>query len=429
MHLIKQSGVAVLALAMMSSASAAELRFSGFGTLGMAVSDREFTHQRFINDQPTLKRDSLLGLQADLRLNPQWGATVQGVLAPKADSDSGLEVDARWAFVSYRPHNDWLFRAGKLRVGSFLNMQNMEVGTTYDMLRLPAEVYSVAPMYDFWGASVNKTFYYNDFEFNIEGVWGQTDATWRQYLNGRQEANFLPIEIDVKGFVFTTNYDEDIYRFGYFHVTPNTVSGGDRFVSKYDVTPTPLGFDIITPNHTDKTNSKVITLGASIELFDNYRLTSEYARRIVDEMETGPDSHGFYANLSASYGRWTPYITYAKIWSNESQLKRWREVRDARPPTAQQLQLAAMAQGESLTDIEAQYAANQAATGYQDAASGIFVFDQHSVMLGTAYSLTPLQKIKVEIMQTRVGEVSSLIDANISNKAITTFSLSYSFAF
>lgn len=262
----------------------------------------------------------------------------------------------------------------------------------------------------------------------LEGVWGKTDATWRQYLHGSQEANFVPIEIDVKGIVLTTNYDEDIYRLGYFHATPET-AGGDRFVSNFDITATPLGFDQLTPNYIDTTNSKVITLGASIKLFDHYRLTSEYARRIVDEMETGPDSHGFYANLSASYGRWTPYMTYAKIWSNESQLQKWREVRNARPPTAQQLQIAAMAQGGSLSDAEAQYAANQAAAGYQNAASGIFVFDQHSIMLGAAYSLSPVQKIKAEIMQTRVGEVSSLIDANISNKAITTFSLSYSFAF
>jgi hypothetical protein len=77
-----------------------------------------------------------------------------------------------------------------------------------------------------------------------------------------------------------------------------------------------------------------------------------------------------------------------------------------------------------MPDVDASIAAR-----YQDAASSIYVYDQQSWMLGTAYQLSATQKIKAEVMQTHIGETSALIDGAVSNQDMLVYSLSYSFAF
>src|SRR5688500_5156472 len=140
-----QRSILVLSLCLWltpTGAVAMDFSLTGFGTVGFAVSDQEFKYLRYIDDRGTLKADSLIGLELETRFNSEWGATVQAVASAPRTSDEGLEATIRWAFVSFRPNNEWLFRAGRLRPPVFINTQNAEVGVTYDQARLPVEVYS-----------------------------------------------------------------------------------------------------------------------------------------------------------------------------------------------------------------------------------------------------------------------------------------------
>lgn len=56
---------------------AMDFNVSGFGTAGYALSDKPYRYQRFIDDHGTFTRDSILGVQADLKFTPQLGATVR----------------------------------------------------------------------------------------------------------------------------------------------------------------------------------------------------------------------------------------------------------------------------------------------------------------------------------------------------------------
>ena len=115
-------------------AVAVEMSVSGFGTLGYARSDQALNYQAHVNDQGTLKRDSLLGLQVDARLNDQFSVTVQAKVAPSLRSDQGVDGTVSWAFLSWRPANDLLFRAGRLRVPLYLQSENTDVGATFNVL-------------------------------------------------------------------------------------------------------------------------------------------------------------------------------------------------------------------------------------------------------------------------------------------------------
>src|SRR5574343_126864 len=75
-----------LGLALPLVANAIELDWSGFGTLGYTQSDKAYRYQRWIDNDGTLLRDSVIGGQVDFRFNQQWGAAIQGKIAPDRKS-------------------------------------------------------------------------------------------------------------------------------------------------------------------------------------------------------------------------------------------------------------------------------------------------------------------------------------------------------
>lgn len=101
---------------------------SGFATVGHVVSDRDWRWRRFVDEGGTLWRDTIVGGQLDARLSPSWSATLQLTLAPSNRHERQWSVEAAWAFLSWRPDNDWLLRLGKQRVPIFLNAENRDVG-------------------------------------------------------------------------------------------------------------------------------------------------------------------------------------------------------------------------------------------------------------------------------------------------------------
>ena len=166
----------------MAPVLAAEFSTSGFGTLGYARSDRAYTYQRFIDDRGTLQRDSVAGLQVDARFDHGLGATVQVKAAARTDRDTGYEASIAWAFVSYRPSNDWLFRVGKQRIPLYLYSENYDVGASYDFARLPTEMYSITPSNDFVGASFGRVWKGSGGEWALDGYAGRSDTHYRFWL-------------------------------------------------------------------------------------------------------------------------------------------------------------------------------------------------------------------------------------------------------
>ena len=105
---------------------------SGFATLGWAQSNRDWAYQRFIDAQGTARADSLVGAQLDVMLTSSLSAVVQAKFAHSNREDAGWRVRPTWAFLAWRPANDWLLRAGKLRIPAYLRSEHLDVGSTYD---------------------------------------------------------------------------------------------------------------------------------------------------------------------------------------------------------------------------------------------------------------------------------------------------------
>ena len=412
------------------SVHAADYSISGYGTLGVARSDKSYSYQRFIDDAGTFRRDSVGGLQIDASLNNQFGATAQVRVAPASDNDSKYKATVAWAFASYRPTNDWLIRIGRQRIPLYLYSQNYDVAATYDFARLPTEMYSISPGNEFDGISVGRVWSIASGDFALDGYWGETKVDARFWLRDGiptiQSAGAVFRQIHLKGAGVVGSYraNENVYRLG-LHKTVGRRSDGVSLpalypfvslfpgVGYYQVDPSVPGPGIPS---VDSIENTIAAVGIELGLSQGYRVIAELARTYVDtrNVQIANASNRGYVSLIKGIDRWTPYVTYAFLRSDLGQRKLYASVNGNTVPI--------IVPGAALIN------ASQRA-----GADGALTFDQRSLAIGTSYSLSATSKIKAELMRVRIGQVSSFVDAppgsNIRNQSINVISLSYSVVF
>lgn len=419
--------VALLALTPFTVA-AAEFSYSGYGTLGVAGSDRPYTYQRFIDDRGTLKRDSVAGIQVDAKFFDTVGATVQAKLAPASASDGRYEATISWAFLTWRPSNDWLFRAGKQRIPLYLYSQNYDVGATYDFARLPTEMYSLVPSNDALGVSVTRTWTTDVGDFVLDGYWGKSKNHFRSWRRDdipgvqRSGALFTTLDFTGGGIVLAYKAQDHTFRIGVHRALVEQHNGQPLLANYPFVALAPgIGYyqvDESLPGPGLRTTPRVtdtaVTIGAEFGLSTEFRVVAEVARDWSSQTDFSPQGTRGYAALLRRFGKWTPYVSYAFMRSTSTALNIYSAVNGSRVPAA--------VPGSPLLNASQRAGADQ-----------IFAFDQRSVAIGTSYSLSPTSKLKAEVMSSHIGTVSNLVDAppgsDIRNQSITVLSLSYSFVF
>lgn len=411
-------------------ACAADFSWSGFGTVGYAASNVPYSYQRYINNHGTLRRDSLAGLQVDAKLTDRIGATAQVLMAPESDNDRRYMGSFSWAFISWRPTNELLIRAGKQRIPLYLFSQNYDVGATYDFLRLPTEMYSISPGNEFNGLSFSKSWTLGDSDVIVDGYWGNARINGRFWFRDgfppiqSAGAFFSEIALEGKGLAISYKKNENTYRLG-LHRAVGRQSNGLPLPATFPfVAVFPgLGYYQVDSNlpgpgiPTVRTITNTIaTIGGDVAIGLGFRVVGEFARTYVNtpNVDIANASDRGYLSLLKTIEKWTPYVTYAFLRSNPAQLDLYNKVNSNTVPS--------FIPGSGLIN------ASQRA-----GADGMLTFDQSSMAIGTSYSLTPTSKIKAELMRVRIGQVSSLVDAppgsNIRNQHINVISLSYSMVF
>lgn len=408
-------------------AVAQEFSPSGFGTLGYAQSNRPYHYQRFIDSGGTFQRDSRLGIQLDASLTPAWSATVQATLAPAPDNDRNWEPALPWAFVSWRPDNDWLLRAGKLRLPLLRYSETLDVGTTFNFARLPVEVYSLAPTADVTGMAVARSWLGEDREVSLEGYLGSADSYWRFFRRDAvagsrpRGAWFEHIEMWLTGALLTVREGEHRLRLSVHRgdvkradaPIPVTypfvpLAGG---VGYYQVTDAQPGPGVPT---VERVLNYTFTASAEFALPHDVTLTGEAVRRRVTRATLGTDSWAAYVALQRRIGAWTPYVYAARILSSSASRQLYADVNANLLP-------ASVAGAGSINPSQ------------RAGVDSLNVFDQRSLALGTSYTLTPQQKLKIEWLHSRTGSSSDFLDApvgeNSGHRSVDVLSLSYSFTF
>lgn len=397
-------------------ADAADFTLTGFGTVGYAVTDSDdLQYLRYIDERGTFKVDSLLGVQAEARFSPRWSATVQAVASAPRDSDEGVEAEIRWAFVGFRPSNEWLVRLGRLRPPVFLYTQNAEVGVTYDVLRLPAELYALIPVYDVNGIALNRTWNWGaDTEVNAEAYWGKREIGFRAHYERNPPAQYVRQRATSTGAGVSLQSGALLVRTSY-HWVKIGVPGDEHHLRGFQAVPIAapgqFGGTLYVPELTPEIAMRAFTLGVDWRP-NNWRVTAEYGHLSTSDTDLLANQRGGYVSVARAIGSWTPYATYARLLSPSKARNTFKQLVDTPVP------LAAQGPPRFIPDDFHRFLAHN-----------VNVNDQYSIMLGAAYSFNPTSKLKLEWMRTRVGIVSNLVDGEVRNKSFNVFSVSYSAAF
>ena len=422
---------AAVAVALGAPAAAMDLSWSGFATVGYARSDQDFSYLRWIDDGGTFDADSVAGLQADLRFSPRWSASLQMRAAPALDHDSRWEVEPVWAFVAWRPADGWLLRAGKFRIPAYMYSEILDVGVGHDMARLPQEMYSIAPINETVGLSATyERTLDTDGDWNLAATLygGEDETTTRGWVPNALPgvfaagANFVDTEARSGGLVldlsaFTTRVRLGVHR---ARIEPDlplpkelplvTVGPG---LSYYRIAPELPGPPLQLRDHF---HNDLYTLGLEHRFDAGWRVAAEYARLVQRDIEFGNDVRGGYLAVFRECGRFTPYLSIAKLKSTDDQLDTVRGL------TGNPLPPAAFGGNGGLVNL-----------AQEDVAAVSFAVDQQTLALGTSV-LVPGGKLKMEWARTWVNGISRMVDvptgeAAYKDRHLNVWTLNYSVAF
>lgn len=424
-----KAAAAMLALAATAPTLALEASWSGFATLGYARSNSPYVYQRSINDAGTIRRDSLAAGQLDLTFDPHWSATVQAQVAQAADDDTRWAAKAAWAFVAWRPDNDWLLRLGKARVPLYLYSESLDIGVAYDMARMPYEVYSLSPTNDFTGLFVTRNFPRGDGDLTLDAYAGSATARerfwWRDGVPSMQPAgaNFIVADVRIHGLILTAREPRLTWRLG-AHAVSTRRSDGQAMPVRFprvDVAPGLYYWqvDAALPGPgiptVERVHNLIGTAGIEWSFGDGWRAAGEAVRIVQRDTELGSDSRAAYLALFRRLGDFTPYVSLARQRSTAASIA-WRTelIGHALPaafPGAAMINAAQRVAGESLVAV-----------------------DQGSVALGVAWAFSPKAKLKAEWMRTHIGTTSSTFDTpagmpDAQDQNVHTLSLSVNVAF
>jgi hypothetical protein len=424
-----------------------DVSISGFGTANYAISDKPYNYERVVSNDGTFARDTLFGLQGDVKLTDSFSVTAQGKFAPVQTKDSAWDGILTWAFLSWRPSNDLLFRVGQQRIPLYLYSETIDVGVTYDFANLPNEMYYTSPSSDYLGGSFSKSWSFDLGELTLNGYAGRSTASWRQYQRDNVKisgstvqfgANYIALTMDLIGTTLTLQR-EDEYKFQVaFQGTVINMKDGKRFVTAESLMPASYfvpatlapalsGSAYAPTRYNDKLNSLGFVFGTEINLPENFKFIAEYSRRKVGEAgDSGVDTNGGYFAILKEFDGWTPYVSFAMLKSNSEALKRYQainyssglSVKAGIPPTVQAIA------NDAVKSVNA---------SQRLMADGLTNFDQHTLAIGAAYRFTPTQKIKFEWARTHVGVNSFFVNApsgsNVTNDDIDVFYFSYNVVF
>jgi hypothetical protein len=288
------------------------------------------------------------------------------------------------------------------------------------------EVYSLSPVYDVDGGAVTKTWQLEKAEISLDAYWGRTKINFRlpfqrdpsartlPQLSGFISAdNYFPEKITLKGLVLSHTGGPLLLRGGVHHaIIKPSQPVAETFTATAFPAPPPFGGPLFVPSTTvNEIGVTVLTFGADWRSGD-WRITGEYGQRIVKDTKLGVDSKSAHVTVARSIGKWTPYVTHARLLSGSDTRKLYSDVNGTPVPLG--------AQGPPLF---------LPASFHRILADSILLYDQHSTMLGASYAFSATSKLKLEWMRTRVGLGSTLVDGDVHNKAFNVFTLAYSIAF
>lgn len=149
-----------------------KLYMNSFITIGASAHDNDGTYYDTMTRHPDVDgSDTKIGLNLFGQLSDELSAVTQ--FTSRAEDDYSLVTD--WAFLSYKPHTELEFKAGRQKFPLWLMSDYIDVGRAYPWVRPPEEVYNLFFFKSMSGFNVawNSDERFEDFNLSLELYTGR----------------------------------------------------------------------------------------------------------------------------------------------------------------------------------------------------------------------------------------------------------------
>ncbi|MBV1907500.1 MAG: porin [Pseudomonadales bacterium] len=285
-----------------SAPAYSEINYNGFLSAGggTLIDDDEIKEYKGFDGEWNTNPDTTFGLQITAEITDKVSATGQFV----ATGDNNYNVEADWAYVSYKINDKWDVRAGRLRAPFFMYSDFLEVGYAYTWIRPPEQTYR---------------FLFSTVE-GIDTVYATTIGDWDSTVQayfGRlnDEHEIAGFRLDLKAVNFTgaswvLANDWAVLRASWNQAEVSFDSPAP-LISLFG-TLNQLGFGSVA-DALEVTDENVAFWGLSATIdYHDWLVAAEYTETLVEDQSLVSDDTGWYVMLGRRFGNFILHGTYSK---------------------------------------------------------------------------------------------------------------------
>jgi len=284
--------------------------FSGFGTLGYAISDNSETEYLVgrsldgADDSGTFKLDTKLGVQFDTSLDDRTSATLQVTSSQNYDGEFTPEVE--WAFLKSQMSDSISLRFGRMGVPFFMVSDFRKVGYANTVLRPPEDTYFLAPLDSFDGLDLT-----GDFE------WGETEVSAQTIFAYRDIDGTGETKVSLRdGYGGNIAFERGIARLQLSYIQTRLGIDSPEFKPLADgLAQAAVVFPVLAEAAEDFNGKlkKSTFFGVGLELdLDPFWLAAEYTQRRFTKSFLS-SQNAWYVTGAYRWKNFTPYITLSQV--------------------------------------------------------------------------------------------------------------------
>ena len=269
------------------SAQALEnIEINSFLSVTASTMSEEGRYLDKVTEHLSFENDSVYGVNIRTKVNDKVSGAAQ-LLATSNDSTFNIEAD--WAYLSYKVSKQTSVRAGMLNLSTFLISDYANIGYLYPWIRTPVEVYQNNPLKNFLGVEW----------LHISRFSKKSKLTTQLFMGSAQvEKNGLLFRA-TDGYGFNIQLDVPHFTFRLGAISPTIQLEG------------PDGTGAATIDYVDLDDrGYMYTVGASID-WNNFILYTETVATDT-EGETQaifPNQTGSYVTIGYQMGDYLPHVT------------------------------------------------------------------------------------------------------------------------
>lgn len=307
------------------------VRISGFGTVGVVASDTGGASYVLDYLQPpaggagrdedfSFGTDTRLGVQIDWQATPWLSASMQ--MLSKERSDRSWTPQIEWASLMLRMASDLNLRVGRIRPAIYMLSDYLDISYASHWVRPPIEMYSIALIRRVEGLDLIWKPRFGDIGFTVQPYFGSGNIDL---------ANAIQLEArNFRGLNLVAEHGDVSVRFGHtatrltlknssfdpavrqLLLNPALIplSGGTLGLALGGIASLPPATAMLADLAPDDKKTSFTSVGATWDNGAQF-VSGEFARRRIDMAV--PDTTSWYLTTGLRRGRWTPFVTYARL--------------------------------------------------------------------------------------------------------------------